>query len=58
MKKTDDLKYCSDPVDHFTARLFDKYSDCDLLRLIFDRYDVPLSRKKAGPMTSNSLPYH
>lgn len=47
MKKTDDLKYCSDLADHFTARLFDKYSDCDELRLIFYRYDVPLSLKMA-----------
>ena len=38
--KTDSAKDCSDLVDHFTAKLFDKYSECDDLRLIFHRYDI------------------
>ena len=44
LKKTDDVKNLP---DHFIVKLFEKYSECDELRLIFDRYDIPLSLKMA-----------
>ena len=47
LKKTDDVKNCLDLADHFIVKLFEKYSECDELRLIFDRYDIPLSLKMA-----------
>ena len=40
LKKTDDVKNCLDPADNFIVKLFEKYSECDELRLIFDRYDI------------------
>ena len=47
LKMADSVKDCSDLADHFTTKLFDKYSECDELRRIFDRYDIPLSLKMA-----------
>ena len=47
LKKTDDVKNCLDLADHFVVKLFEKYRECDELRLIFDRYDIPLSLKMA-----------
>ena len=47
LKKTDNVRNCLDLADHFIVKLFEKYSECDELRLIFDRYDIPLSLKMA-----------
>lgn len=40
LDKPGTIKYCSDLADHFVVRLFDKYSEHDELRLIFDRYNT------------------
>ena len=40
LDKPGTIKYCSDLVDHFVVHLFNKYSEHDELRLIFDRYNT------------------
>ncbi|CAH3139226.1 unnamed protein product [Porites lobata] len=47
LEKPDWIKTCSDLADHFTVTIFHKYRDADEVRVIFDRYDVPLSLKTA-----------
>ena len=46
LKKTDGVKDSADLPDHFAAKYFDKYSECDELRLMI-YYDILLSLKKA-----------
>lgn len=41
------VKNCKQLADHFSERLFDKYNGNDEIRVIFDRYDIPLSLKSA-----------
>ena len=38
---------CSQLAEHFTNKLFQKYSERDEIHLVFDRYDVPMSLKSA-----------
>ncbi|KAK3754688.1 hypothetical protein QZH41_015388, partial [Actinostola sp. cb2023] len=47
LNKPEWIKNCQHLANHFTAKMFEKYSESDELRLIFDRYDVPLSLKMA-----------
>ena len=42
LDKPGTIKYCSDLADHFVVHLFEKYSEHDELRLIFDRYNTRL----------------
>ena len=37
LDKPDWIKSCSQLAEHFTMYVFEKYTDCDELRLIFDR---------------------
>ena len=47
LDKPDFIKNCSQLADHFTNRILERYSQADEVRLIFDRYDVPMSLKTA-----------
>ena len=41
------INTCKDLAEHFTTYIFNKYSDMQQIRLIFDRYDVLSSLKSA-----------
>ena len=45
--KPDWIKNCSQLADHFNSRIYQKHAHSDELRLVFDRYDLPLSLKAA-----------
>lgn len=47
LKKPDSIKDCLQLAEHFCDRIFTKYADYSEIRLIFDRYDVPVSLKEA-----------
>lgn len=47
MGKSPWFKTCAQWADHFTATLDSKYSDCDEVHLVYDRYDLPTSLKEA-----------
>ena len=47
LDKPDWIKTCKGLEEHFIARLFVKYNNIQLTRLIFDRYDVLSSLKSA-----------
>ena len=34
---------CNELAEHFVNRLFNKYNGSDEIRLVFDRYDLPMS---------------
>lgn len=44
--KTPEIVTCNQRAEHFTNRVFNKYSSSDELRLIFDRYDLPMPLKQ------------
>ena len=46
LDKPEWIRDCSHLADHFISRIFEKYSDSEELRLIFDRYDLPSSLKE------------
>ena len=46
LDKPEKTRNCSHLADHFTSRIFEKYSDSDELCLSFDRYDLPSSMNK------------
>ena len=47
LDKPDWIKNCSQLADHFNSRIYQKQAHSDKLRLVFDRYDLPLSLKAA-----------
>ena len=47
LDKPDWIKNCAQQAENFCNRIFQKYSGSDEVRLIFDRYDLPLSLKSA-----------
>jgi len=50
------VNICKHLAEHFTICIFDKYSDMQQIRLIFDRYDVFSSLRSNG--TQDPIPYH
>ncbi|KAK3733482.1 hypothetical protein QZH41_007067 [Actinostola sp. cb2023] len=47
LDKPEWIRNCSQLAEHFNNRIFHKYNDCDEVRVIFDRYDLPTSLKAA-----------
>jgi len=56
------INTCKDLAEHFTTRIFTKYSDMQQIRLIFDRYDTLSSLKSATRSkrqgTQDPIHYH
>ena len=53
---------CDELAEHFVNRLFNKYNGSDEIRLVFDRYDLPMSLKTATRVqrqgTNEPVYYH
>ena len=47
LDKPEQIKNCNQLAEHFVNRILNRYKDADEIRLIFDRYDVPMSLKTA-----------
>ena len=47
LDKPDWIKNCSQLADHFNSRIYQKHQHSDKLRLVLDRYYLPLSLKAA-----------
>ena len=64
LDKPEKIKTCSDLASRFIERHWQKYSDFDEVRLVFDRYDIGESLKtstrhrRLANTKSKAIPYH
>lgn len=62
LNKPPEIVTCNQLAEHFVSHVFNKYSSSDEIRLIFDRYDLPMSLKTGTKVqrqiANGTLYYH